>query len=135
MIENRHPRSALHYHRGWVLIGTGLVLLLLYGSLAPAKALPQLSGSDKVWHAGTYLIVMAYFSQIYKGVRTRALIGTAFIALGIAIEFIQPYVNRQFDWLDALANSLGVVTGLAVSLSPLNEIIARVDVLLQRGKG
>lgn len=134
MMENRLPKPALRYHRWWVLIGIGLVLLLLYGSLAPANALPQLSGSDKVWHAGTYFIVMAYFSQIYAGVRARALIGAAFIALGIAVEFIQPYVNRHFDWLDALANSLGVFAGLAVSLSPLNEIITRIDGLLKRGK-
>lgn len=135
MIEPRRSDSTLHYRRWWVAVGASLILLLLYGSLAPAKALPQLSGSDKIWHAGTYFIVMAYFSQIYSTVRTRALIGAALIALGIAIEFIQPYVNRHFDWLDALANSIGVFAGIAVSLSPFSKIIARLDGLVKRRIG
>ena len=114
------------------MIGVGLVLMLLYGSLAPAKALPPMSGSDKFWHAATYFIVMAYFSQLFAGVRARASIGAALIALGVAIEFTQPYFNRQFDWFDALANAGGVFVGLGLSFPPLDRMVASVDGFMKR---
>ena len=127
MLASRPPATALAYKKLWLLIGGALVVLLLYGSLAPAKALPPLAGSDKLWHAGSYFVAMAYFSQIYWRVSERLLIAAALIALGVAIEFIQPYVNREFDWFDALANGVGVVAALLLSLSPLSSILRYVD--------
>lgn len=124
--------TSLAYQKLWLAIGASLVLLLLYGSLAPARALPPLGGSDKFWHAGTYFVVMIYFSQIYAPLRTRLLIAVALIALGVTIEFIQPYVNRQFDWLDALANTVGVAAALLLSLSPLGSILHYLDDRLKR---
>lgn len=135
MIEKRLSDATLHCRRWWFVFGLSLIMLLLYGSLAPAKALPRLSGSDKAWHAGTYCILMAYFSQIYSGVRARALVAAALIALFIAIEFIQPYVDRQFDWLDALANSIGVFAGLALTSSRFSQIITRVGGLFRHRFG
>ena len=135
MIEKQHSDAILHYRRWWVVVGVALILLLLYGSLAPAKALPPMSGSDKFWHAATYFIVTAYFSQLYSGIRERVLVAAALIALGVAIEFIQPYFNRQFDWFDALANSVGVFAALGVSLTPFRQIVARVDGELKRMVG
>ena len=126
------PKSGLSYPNLWLAIGGALVLLLLYGSLAPAKALPALGGSDKFWHAGTYFVVMAYFSQIYAPWRKRLFIAVSLIALGVTIEFIQPYVNRQFDWFDALANSLGVLAAFLMSLSPLGSKLRHVDRHLTR---
>ncbi len=124
--------SGLAYQKLWLAFGVSLVLLLLYGSLAPAKALPPLGGSDKFWHAGTYFVVMAYFAQIYTSMRARLFIAVALMVLGVAIEFIQPYVNRQFDWFDALANSIGVAAALLLSLSPLGSILRSVDDRLKR---
>ena len=127
MLASRPPATALAYKKLWLLIGGALVVLLLYGSLAPAKALPPLGGSDKLWHSGSYFVVMAYFSQIYWRVSERFLIAAALIALGVAIEFIQPYVNREFDWFDALANGAGVVVAFLLSLSALSSILRYVD--------
>ena len=134
-MEKSNYGTTLKYRRFWLTVGAGLIVLLLYGSLAPAKALPPLGGSDKLWHAGCYFVVMAYFSQIYTGVRPQALIGAALIVLGVTIEFIQPYVNRQFDWFDALANSIGVFAALLVSLSPFSQIMRLLDGYLQRRMG
>ena len=127
MLASRPPATAFAYKKLWLLIGGALVVLLLYGSLAPAKALPPLGGSDKLWHSGSYFVVMAYFSQIYWRVSQRLLIAAALIAHGVAIEFIQPYVNREFDWFDALANGAGVVAAFLLSLSPLSSILRYVD--------
>ena len=127
------PRnSLLKFHRLWLAIGAALIVLLLYGSLAPAKAMPPLGGSDKFWHAATYFVVMAYFSQIYPALRSRVWIALALVALGVLIEFIQPFVNRQFDWFDALANAVGVIAALLVSLSPLGFVLLWMDARLHR---
>ncbi len=120
-------KASLTYRRLWLAIGISLVFLLVYGSLVPATALPPIGGSDKFWHAGTYFVVTVYFSQIYAPLRARLLIAAALIALGVTIEFIQPYVNRQFDWFDALANSVGVAAGFLMSLSPLRSMLSYVD--------
>lgn len=125
-------RSALKFHRLWFAIGIALILLLLYGSLAPAKALPPLGGSDKFWHTATYFVVMAYFSQVYFALRSRLWIAASLIALGVLIEFIQPFVNRNFDWFDALANTIGVAAALAVSLSPVGSLLVLLDDRLYR---
>ena len=130
---NKEPLGTpLHYRRVWLAVGVCLILLLLYGSLAPVTGLPSMAGSDKFWHSGTYFIVMAYFAQLYSGVRARAMLGAGLIALGVAIEFIQPYVNRQFDWFDALANSVGVFIALGLSVPPLDRTVAWVDAFLKR---
>lgn len=39
-----------------------------------------------------------------------------FILWGGAIELLQPYVNRNGEWLDFAANSLGVVFGVCVGM-------------------
>ncbi len=123
---------ALKFHRLWFAIGIALILVLLYGSLAPATAMPPLGGSDKFWHTATYFVVMVYFAQIYSTLRSRLSIAAALIALGVLIEFIQPLVNRQFDWFDALANAVGVAAALLISLSRLRLILLWVDDRLHR---
>lgn len=126
------PRANLKFHRLWLALGIGLVALLLYGSLAPAQALPSLGGSDKLWHGACYAVVMAYFSQIYGSLKSRIYMALGLIALGVIIEFIQPYVNRNFDWFDALANAMGVSAALAASFSPLNNLLRWVDDRLKK---
>lgn len=116
----------------WLAIGMLLLMLLIYGSLAPAKALPVVGGTDKFWHAATYFVVMAYFSQIDARLQRRLSIAVALIALGIVIEFIQPLVNRHFDWFDALANAVGVTLALVMSLSPLGLMLPWADDRLHR---
>lgn len=132
MIEPLRRAPRLHYRLCWFAIGVGMILLLLYGSLAPAKALPPMGDSDKFWHGAAYFAVMAYFSQLCAGVRARALLAAGLVAMGVAVEFIQPYVNRQFDWFDALANTSGVFVAFGLSFPPFDRIVASVDAILQR---
>ena len=45
-----------------------------------------------------------------------------YIALGGLIETFQPYVNRYGEWLDFIANVLGVMLGSLVGVCA-NEVI------------
>jgi hypothetical protein len=78
-----------------VLISAIILLFITVLSLTPIPHLPAVPGSDKTHH---------------------------FIAWSGAIELIQPYVNRYGEWLDLLANSIGLVCGFIVAL--FSQLIA-----------
>jgi VanZ family protein len=86
-------------------------------SLWPAVQLPSVPGSDKTHH------FLAYAALIFPTVLTKPkyyfsiIIG--FIIFSGAIEVIQPYVNRYGEWLDMLANTLGLFCGWILAKSIL----------------
>jgi VanZ family protein len=59
---------------------------------------------------------MLWFAFLYRRTPTRALYAVAFIAMGVVIEFIQPYTGRQFEPADMLANTVGVLIGWGIAL-------------------
>lgn len=54
---------------------------------------------------------MAWFAFLYRRTPTRALYAIGFVAMGVAIEFIQPSTGRQFEISDMAADALGVALG------------------------
>ena len=61
--------------------------------------------------------MMFWFAFLYRRAPTRALYAVGFIAMGIAIEFIQPYTGRHFEVADMVADALGVLLGWGVALA------------------
>ena len=100
----------------WIFIGWAMVAATLYLSLLTLQ-MPKIdiNHADKIYHFIAYAGMMIWFSQAYLA-HTRWRIAGLLIALGIAIEFIQPYTGRQFDLLDMLANSSGVLIAWWLSL-------------------
>jgi len=99
----------------WILLGWALILLVLYLSLFTSYIPKQtLSNVDKLHHFIAYGTLMFWFSQSFKG-QSRLWIAGALVAMGIAIEFAQPFTGRQFSYLDMLANTGGVLLGLLVA--------------------
>ena len=104
---NFQPRDG---HLFWKLAAV-LSLLLLFGlTLLPTAIKPiNISNADKIFHfiafAGvTYLLLYAL-----PGVKKINLL-VFMVTLGFAIELVQYNIpGRDFSWLDALADSLGVV--------------------------
>ena len=88
-------------------------------SLWPADQLPPIPGSDKSHHILAYSILM--FPVALRRPEKWIYLGLLFIAYGGAIELVQPYVNRYGEWLDLLANSVGVVCAVVVA-----EIVNRL---------
>jgi VanZ family protein len=77
---------------------------------------PDVGANDKLSHFTTYGAVMFWFAFLYRRTPTRALYAAGFIAMGIAIEFIQPYTGRNFEVADMLADALGVFLGWGAAL-------------------
>ena len=79
-------------------------------TLTPVETLPNVSGSDKLYH----LISFAILTLPIAIIRPKAmwLILSLSIAYGGAIEIIQPLVNRNCEMADLFADACGAVLGI-----------------------
>ena len=107
----------------WLAIAVTIVVCLIP---PPPLALPQ--NSDKVEHFLAYFLLASAAVQIY---RTRAALlcaGAGLVLLGVGIEFLQGALTttRMADPMDALANSIGVLAGMAVVFTPLRDLLLRM---------
>ena len=86
---------------------------ILFLSLYPLPRLPMMNeGVDKLYHFIAYLslvLPLGYVQPKYTFLYLFTL-----ILIGGIIEVIQPYVNRYGEWLDLLANTLGIFVGFLV---------------------
>lgn len=83
--------------------------------------LPSVPGTDKTHHFIAYSAL--FFPVALAKPKHWLLIGLFFICWSGAIELIQPYVNRYAEWLDLLANSIGLCCGYL--LATLTNRLAR----------
>lgn len=90
--------------------------VVLYLSLAPTTAVPQVSLSDKFEHAGAYLGLSLLGAWAFPGRLGRLALGL--VLGGVGVEFAQAAMGwgRQGDPLDALANTIGVAAGMGLAL-------------------
>ena len=120
----------LRRRRLWLGLWMAAIAVVVVASLLPAIDLPRVPrGADKLEHFGAYCLLAAAAVQLFA---TRAALlraGLGLVALGVALEAAQFLLTstRMMDGWDALANTLGVLAGLATVLTPLR------DLLLHRG--
>jgi hypothetical protein len=101
------------------------LLALAIVSLIPV---PDLGGSDKFGHFISYALLSAYLSLLVEQRKSLWRVLSGLIAYGLLLEFMQSFTGyRSGDLADALANSLGAITGLAFYFSPLRRILRNVD--------
>ena len=72
---------------------------------------------DKLEHLLAYGTLMFWFCVLYRPLRVRAAYAAGFIAMGIALEFVQRWLGyRSFEVADMVANTAGVGVGWSVAL-------------------
>ena len=105
-------------------------------SLVPAIGLPGPPDSDKLGHFLAYFTLTAWAVGTFRSRRAHLLAALALVALGVAMEFAQARLTsvRLGDVRDAVANTLGVAAGLALTFSPLARALERFDARLFGGK-
>ena len=101
--------------------GWALVAAILYLSLTPKPPEMAFESSDKVGHFVAYGSLMFWFAFLYRRTPTRAAYAMAFIAMGIVIEFIQPFTGRHFEAADMVADGLGVLLGWGAALAVIRR--------------
>jgi len=99
----------------WWALGWLLVAGVTVGSLIPGTWLPTFSLRDKAVHAGTYCLLMIWFSGLYRRER-HWIIALLLIALGFLLDLAQaPSATRSFDLADVAANAGGILLGLVLA--------------------
>ena len=103
-------KRALAIAAGW-----GLIAAIVWLSIIPSPPQVHASHSDKVGHLFAYGILMFWFGQLYA--TRRPYYALSFVALGVALEFVQGWLGyRTQDVLDMAANTVGVLLGWAIAL-------------------
>ncbi len=109
----------------WLFLALAYTISLLVASLVKIKSdsLPvNFTNADKIFHFGAYF-AMTLIWNFYYYIRKKSAekkpnlwICFAIIIFGIIVELLQRDMTtyRSFEWLDVVANSLGVIFGYIV---------------------
>ncbi|HYX66324.1 MAG TPA: VanZ family protein [Burkholderiales bacterium] len=105
--------------RACIAVGWALVAFILWASLTPSppKIDFGIEQADKLGHAGAYAATMFWFAQLYVRGAVRLRYALGLIVLGIALEFIQGHVGRDFEVADMVADAIGVALGWLAALA------------------
>lgn len=114
----------------WVALWCLGIAAVVWFSLVPPDDLPPVpEGSDKIEHFLAYALLAAGAVQLFARRASLLSACVALVLLGIAMEYLQGRtgLGRSMDPMDALANTLGVLTGLAILFTPLRDALLRMD--------
>jgi VanZ family protein len=115
--------------RLWLGLWIAAIVALVVVCLVPLDSLPPLpENSDKVEHLLGYFALSAAAVQLFGSRRALLAATVGLIGLGIGIEFAQGYTAyRSSDPVDAVANTLGVLLGMATALTPWRDLLLRME--------
>ena len=120
----------LRYRKLWLVVGYMMVMLVIYLSLTskPVDIDTSLPYQDKLFHALAYFVLTFWFMQIYH-IRNHVLQWVVFfLCLGLLLEYLQGFdPNRYSEVGDMIANTLGVVAGVALSMTPLRYMLVKLE--------
>ena len=122
----------LKFERLWTILGIAFVLVVIYLSLTPDP--PDLGGPVglKGGHLLAYGWLMIWFAQIHRTTGRRLMLAAAFCVLGIVLEYLQGMTDyRGFEYSDMVINSTGVVIGLVLARTRLQDGLRMFEALVQ----
>lgn len=107
-----------------------MVFAVIVGSMLPALLLPDVPrGGDKVQHLLGYAVLAAVAVQLFATRASLLRAAGGLVAMGVSIEIAQGTMttSRAMDAWDALANTLGVLIGLATVLLPVRDVLLKFE--------
>ena len=117
----------------WISIWLLMIAAVAVGSLMPAQDLPPLfPQADKLEHLLGYAILSGWGALLYARTSSLTRVAIGLVAYGIAIEIAQALftTGRQAEVLDAVADAIGVATGILVVRGRLAEFLVRLEARL-----
>jgi len=114
--------------RLWATLWTLAIAAVVVASLVPA--LPNVPpGSDKLEHFLAYCVLATGAVQLYARWPSLLGAGLGLVLMGVGLEYAQGALTetRLMDRWDALANTLGVIAGLAIQMTPWRDALLRFD--------
>ena len=112
----------------WLILGWLLVLLVIFFSLAPISVPVPVEEGDKLAHVAAYAALMLWFANLYETLNWRRRLAIGFVALGIALEFVQSWTGyRAFEVADMAADAFGVAVGWALAPPRLPNFLRGIE--------
>jgi VanZ family protein len=124
-------RPKLRFAWLWWLLGWAFVVITVNDSLERnAPSFAHLV-SDKVVHFVGYFALAMWFAGVTR-TRRYPWVAASLIALGGVLEILQGLMHngRDAEWLDLLADALGVLAALALAYAGLGKWTVWVERLL-----
>lgn len=115
--------------RLWLLLWCGAVLAVIVVCLVPPPQLSLPQNSDKVEHFLAYFVLAASAVQLFATRRALCAVALGLVLIGVGIEWAQGALTatRVADPRDVLANTCGVLAGMLVVLTPLRDLLSRLE--------
>ena len=129
--QKRFGRSFKPFKRPWLWSGLWMLAIaaVVIGSLLPSSDLPSVKVNDKVEHFVAYAALAAGAVQLFARRLSWGFVCVLLVLMGIGLEVLQAQMGlgRMLDRNDALANTIGVLIGLATALTPLRDALLWLD--------
>lgn len=129
--KRRFGRSLkpFQYPRLWMGLWMLAIAIVVAGSLLPGKNLPAVPLNDKMEHFLAYAVLSASAVQLFARRLSWAVVAVLLVLMGIGLEFLQAKMalGRMLERADALANTIGVLLGLATAFTPLRDFLLWLD--------
>ncbi len=127
----RFGRSLKPFRRPLLWAGLWMlaVAVVVITSLVPARDLPPIPVSDKLEHFAAYAVLSAGAVQLFARRLSWGFVCVLLVLMGIGLEHLQAQMalGRMLDRADALANTIGVLAGLATAFTPWRDALLRFD--------
>lgn len=120
----------LRYRKLWLIIGYFLIALVVYLSLtsSPVDIDTDLPFQDKLFHTLAYFTLMIWFLQIYHVKHDVFQWVIFFLCLGLLLEYLQSFDPKRYSEVgDMVANTLGVMLGAGLSMTPLRYTLVKFE--------
>ena len=131
MTPRRFGRSLKPFRRPWLWAGLWMlaIAMVVFASLLPASNLPSVPVSDKVEHFVAYAVLAAGAVQLFVRRLSWGFVCVMLVLMGIGLEHLQAQMalGRMLDRNDALANTIGVLLGLATAFTPWRDALLNLD--------
>lgn len=119
-------RRPLRFGGAWWGIGWLAAVTVVALSLLPTLG-PVLPGGDKLQHALAYFAMTAWFCNL-TAPRLHTRVGLRFLAMGGVLELLQGFTGyRSSEWLDLLADAVGIVLAVLACRGKLGGVLANLD--------
>lgn len=121
----------LRFRYLWIAIGVAYIAFIVWVSLVPSPPAQDLPVNDKLVHWLMYFILMLWFVQVSESFEERAALATAFIILGLSLEYMQGMGEaRSREIADGVADTLGVLAAAALGRTPAARLLRRFEAML-----
>ena len=108
-----------------------MVAAIVWLSVTPSPPEIDLENADKLEHFAAYGALTFWFCQLHAARRTQLAFLIGFIAMGVALEFVQgALAYRTFDTVDMVANTIGAFAGWAVARLVGPGLFGRIERLM-----